>query len=403
MAGKVVQLKAMSSTATRWLVIAVIAAVVVTGAVLYFAPSPTKTVTAEFDSAVGLYPGSDVKVLGIKVGTISKVKPQGTTVKVWMKYEKKIKIPSNAVAVVVAPSLVSDRFIQFAPAYTKGAVLANKANIDPTRTAVPVELDDIYAALNKLNVALGPEGSNKNGALTDLINTGAANLDGNGEALGNSIDALSKAAKTLADGKEDLFGTVKNLQVFTQALASSDAQVRRFNEQFALIAQQLANERQSLGMALKNLAQALNDVAAFVKKNKTSLHTTITSLEDVTGVLVKQKGALEEILAVAPTALSNLGHAYNDYGSKPAGTLDVRANFSDLADPAYICGLLDVLKKLNGKDQSSKVCTQLATQLGCLVNPVLKGTPLDGLLLPVCAAGATPGLPGLPKIPGLPL
>jgi hypothetical protein len=41
---------------------------------------------------------------------------------------------------------------------------------------VPIELDEIYAALDKLNVALGPNGANEKGALAQLVHVGAANL-----------------------------------------------------------------------------------------------------------------------------------------------------------------------------------------------------------------------------------
>jgi len=152
-------------------------------------------------------------------------------VKIEMKYDHKYKLPADAISVVVANSLVSDRYIQLAPAYSgSGPTLKNGANIPLARTASPSELDDIYGALNELSVALGPNGANKNGSLATLVKVAAANLGGNGAAFGNSVTQLSKAAATLANGREDLFGTVRTLQVFTQALSASDKQVRHFEE-----------------------------------------------------------------------------------------------------------------------------------------------------------------------------
>ena len=63
--------------------------------------------------------------------------------------------------------------------YDGGAPLADDARIGLERTAVPVELDRIFSSLNDLNVALGPEGANKNGALSRLLagaETGAVRL-----------------------------------------------------------------------------------------------------------------------------------------------------------------------------------------------------------------------------------
>ena len=141
-----------------------------------------------------------------------------------MEYDSKYSVPSNAIAVIVANSLVSDRFLQLAPAYTgHGPTLPDGAKLGVKRTAYPAELDDIYSALSKLSVALGPKGANKTGALNDLVNVSAANLQGQRRDLGNSITKLSAAARTLANGRGDLFATVRNLQTFTKALADSDA------------------------------------------------------------------------------------------------------------------------------------------------------------------------------------
>jgi phospholipid/cholesterol/gamma-HCH transport system substrate-binding protein len=344
-----------------------------------------RTVTAHFSRTVGLYAGSDVRVLGVKVGRVEKVTPEGTSVRVVMHVDSSVKVPADAIAVITAPSVVSDRYVQLAPVYTDGAVMADHADIPSNRTAVPVELDEIYSALNQLNVALGPTGANKNGALSDLVDTAAANLDGNGSALGQSIDALATATKTLADGSSDLFGTVKNLQVFSKALADNDAQVRAFNNQLAAVAGQLADERQSLGAALTNLASALSDISTFIQQNKDALHRDISGLATVAGTLADQKGALDEILAVTPTALSNLNHTYNP-GS---GTLDTRNNFANLADPSIVCSLITQLGQLQSLSSVlQQTCTQLGQQLGGL--PVLPGL------------GSTPGLPELPTIPGLP-
>ena len=227
--------------------------------------------------------------------------------------------------------------MQLTPAYTERPGLADGAHIALERTAVPVELDRIFSSLNNLNVALGPKGANRNGALSRLLKVGADNLDGEGANINQTVTDFSTALKTLANGKEDLFGTVRNLQIFTTALAESDDQVGAFNTDLASVADQLAAERGELALALKNLAIALSEVASFVKENKTNLTTDIKGLADITGTLAKQKDAIGESLEAGPTALSNLQLAYN--GS--SGTLDTRDNAKQAQDPSvFLCELL---------------------------------------------------------------
>ncbi|MGK5444731.1 MCE family protein [Micromonospora sp. URMC 105] len=310
---------------------------VAAGVVVLRDDTPPRQVVAWFTRAVGVYPGSDVRVLGVRVGEVVAVTPQGRAVKVTMRYDREVSVPADAQALIVPPSVVSDRYVQLTPAYAGGAALGDGAEIPLERTAAPMEIDDIYQALDEFNRTLGPTGANRDGALSDLVATGRANLEGNGQELHDTLDGLSRALTTLADGRQDLFGSVANLQRFTTALARSDQQVRAFNRQLADVAEQLAGEREELAAALRNLATALDDVTAFVKQNRTALTSNVTALTEITGVLVRQQQAVIEILDVAPLAVNNLHLAYN----ARSGTLDTRNNAMGPYDPAgFACSLM---------------------------------------------------------------
>jgi phospholipid/cholesterol/gamma-HCH transport system substrate-binding protein len=137
------------------------------------------------------------------------------------------------------------------------------------------------------------------------------------------------------------------LQVFTAALAADDKSVRSFNTSLAKVAKQLAGERKDLAAALKHLGTALGDISDFVKKNKKSLRSNVKGLSKVTKVLVTQRAALEELLEVTPTGLSNLQNAYNP----SAGTLDTRNNPDHSQDPAaLLCSLLKTTGDEGGKN-----------------------------------------------------
>ncbi len=316
-----------------------------------------KTLTAHFPRAISIYEGSDVRVLGIPVGKVDTVTPSGTDVVVTMSYDPAVKIPADAKAVIIAPSIVGDRFIQLTPAYHGGAVLASGKVLDTDRTATPLELDDIYSSLDKLNVALGPDGANKKGALTDLLESTAANFGGQGARFHQTIKNFSKLSATLDDNKEELFGSAKELEGFINTLARNDQTVRDFNQSLASVSTTLAGERQELRASLRNLGVALGQVSGFVKENRAVLSRNISGLNRVSKVLVKQRAALDEVLNVAPVALNNLSLTYNPQ----AGTLDTRANQGQLgdqikADPAaFLCSIVsqadtsgstcDVIKK----------------------------------------------------------
>ena len=328
-----------------------------------FGGGEARSVTAFFDRTVGLYTSSDVRVLGVRIGQVTEIEPVGEKVRVEMEYDPKYEIPADAKAVIVAPSIVSDRYVQLTPVYQGGPVLDDGAVLENDRTAVPVELDQIYEALDELNVALGPKGANKDGALSDLIDVGAQNLEGNGELINSTLRDFSTLVGTISEQREDLFGTVSNLADFTTTIATSDDTVRAFNRDLAQVADQLEAEREDLARAVKELSLALGEVASFVRENREDLTANVQNLEDVTAVLVKQRTSLEEFLDVSPTALSNLQLAYN----AETGTLDTRDNTFGLAadNPLQIvCTLLQTAGQT-----VAETCEDVADTVGTLPIP----------------------------------
>jgi len=335
--------------------IAVVALVATVGYVLWPRPNE-KYVNATFPKTVALYPGSDVKILGVPVGKVDTVEPHGTSVKVRFWYDADLaKVPADAKAVIVSPSVVGDRFIQLTPAYTGGPTLADGAHLGVTRTAEPAELDEIYSALNDLNVALGPKGANANGSLSNLLNATARNFDGQGEQFHQTIHDLGRFTGTLSNNKDELFGSLKQLARFTAMLRRNDTNIRGFNRNLAQMSVFLEGERGDLSAALGNLGRAMNDITTFVRTNRRLVHSNVQGLVDVSNVLVKQRTALKEIMDVAPLALNNLAVTYNPL----SGTLDTRTNFGEnvhqlQSDPAlFLCTLI------NQADTSGKTCNAI--------------------------------------------
>jgi phospholipid/cholesterol/gamma-HCH transport system substrate-binding protein len=332
-------------TLSRILAFLVVAALVVAALVTFVLNGGPgeKTLTAKFPRAVSLYQGSDVKVLGVPVGKVDSVTPSGTDVVVTMHYDANVKVPADAKAVIISPSIVGDRFVQLTPAYTGGQVLASGATLGLDRTAVPLELDQIYSSIDNLTVALGPNGANQKGALTDLLDTTARNFGGQGPKFHQTVVDFSRLSGTLSDNRSQLFGAMRQLGGFVRTLAHNDRTVRGFNTQLASVSHMLKGERGDLAASLHNLGIAMQEVSSFVKANRAILGKNISGLDQISKILVKQRGALTQTLRDAPLALNNLLLTYNPQ----AGTLDTRANLGEIinqvkSDPAtFLCGIVD--------------------------------------------------------------
>ena len=278
-------------------------------------PAEMKKVTAHFPRAVSVFENTDVRVLGVNVGKVTAVIPEGNSVRVEMEYDAKYKIPADAGAVIVTPTLVADRFVQLTPVYAEGdEVLADGADIALPDTAVPVELDRIYGSLQTLTRALGPNGVNADGTLDHLLQAGEKAFDGQGEKGNQMIRDLAKAAETFGDGAGPLFETVTHLAEFTQTLAKNDKLVRAFMQDLTGVSAMLAEESDELEQAVASVAKAVGSVKGFVNKNRDAFVTDVRKLTEVMNTIVSEKDSLETAMRIAPTAMGNL-HAGFDHVS----------------------------------------------------------------------------------------
>lgn len=351
-----------------------------------FSNETPRTVSATFERTVGLYVESDVRVLGVKIGKVTAIEPAGDRVRVEMEYDEKYDVPADAKAVVVAPSIVSDRYVQLTPVYTGGEVLEDGAELSGDRTAVPVELDEIYASLDKLNLALGPKGANKDGSLTRFLDTAAGNLRGNGKNFNETVTKLSQLSKTLSGNKNDLFATIGNLAEFSTTLASSEQDVRLFQRQLADVSGFLADERENLAKTVRQLAATLNSVHKFIEDNRGRLKSNVDKLASVTTALVGQRAALAEILDVAPVALNNVINAYNATG----GSLDARSNFNELTMSPLTLICYAVQRAPEGLKAVGDLCEGVAAPAG-------GAFPSPAEMIEQLQQGVVPELP-LPKV-----
>lgn len=319
------------------------------GSALLATGTSRKTVTAEFDRTVGLFVGSDVRVMGMRVGKVTEITPYGTGVRVEMSYGSEFQLPADVRAVLIAPSVISDRFVQLTPGYVDGPVLSSGAVIGIQQTRVPVELDESLRVTTELATALGPDGANKNGALADALTTMAQVLDGTGAPTRQALRDLAAATDVISAGADDLGSTIKNLSGVTGTLAQYDDDVRRFNTQLGAVAGSLAADSQRLSDLLATLAGSLGEVTSFVETNRELLTTDVSRLASVAAALVAERKALTEILDIAPLAFTNLTETYD----AQAQAVRTRANFSEV---------VRVVDKV--------ICDTLKKQAGAAIEPV---------------------------------
>ncbi len=155
----------LAALAAGLLVVAVVAVFGIRAAL----STPTYTVTADFTEAPGVYVGNHVDVLGDpgRDGDRGHAPPHLRAVV--MQVDTDVKVPANAIAALMAPDLVNDRYIQLDPVYRHGAVMADNA-------VIPMQPDRVAAVGRPDDLAAGPadsgaraDGRNKNGVFSRFV------------------------------------------------------------------------------------------------------------------------------------------------------------------------------------------------------------------------------------------
>jgi virulence factor Mce-like protein len=373
----------------------------------FFAPT---TITAFFSTVTAIYPGDDVRVSGVKVGTIDSIEPQGTQAKMTMSIDRGVPVPADAKAVVVAQNLVAARYVQLTPSYRSsdgGPKMADGAVIPLARTGVPVEWDEVKKQLERLATDLGPTSDVSTTSVGRFIDSAANALDGNGQKLRETLKELSGVGRILADGSGNFVGIIKNLQVFVTALRDSNEQIIAFNDRLATLSSVLDGSKSDLDAALTNLSGAISEVKRFVANTRNQTAEQLQGLKDVTQTLVDVKMDLEQVLHVAPNSFAN---GYNIYDPD---TGSARGGFSipNLASPMqFVCGALGATQNTTAPETAKLCHDYLGPALRLLnlnyipvpINPYLAKSASPHNIIyadPKLAPGGEGGVPRTPELP----
>ncbi len=323
------------------------------------------TITADFSSATAIYPGDEVRVAGVKVGTITDIQPAGDRATLTLAIDHGVAVPADAKAIIMAQNLVAARYVQLTPAYEdNGPVLTAGAHLGLDRTAVPVEWDQVKEQLMRLATDLGPVSGSSATSLSRFIDSAATAMDGNGDKLHQAISQLSGVGRILAQGSGNIVDIIKNLQIFVTALRDSNTQIVEFQHRLASVTGVIDGSRSDLDAALTNLASAVGDVRRFIAGTRDQTAEQLQRLNNVTQNLVDNKLKLENVLHVAPNAIANGYNIYNPDSGTAVGAFAM----SNFADPvSVVCSAIAAVKNATAAE-TAKLCAQYLGPALSLIN-----------------------------------
>jgi len=333
----------------------------------------TKTISARFATAPGLFVGNQVKILGMRVGSVSSVTPGPTYVTVKMVIPSSMKIPSDAQAFIMAPNIINDRFVQLNPPYTGGPTMPNHGLIPESRTGVPVSVDEVIDSLNQFALALGPNGANQHGALSNLLHSAAVAFGPNGSALHSTLVDLGQLFGALSSQGPDLTDLFDNLGNVSKVASQYTGIYQAFANDLAVVSTTLSSDNTDLGSALANLQQFLGQLANFIHTNASTFGSSLHNLETFAGALAGEQAQMEQAWGVLPVALQNLNNAIDPATGALRARLDEVSNSATLVQS--VCGdpFLHLLPLVFAPQGDTK---DASLDLGCGLQGLLTALPI---------------------------
>ena len=247
------------------------------------------TVTAEFADAAGLAPGSDVRIAGLKVGTVSKVKLDGDRVLVTLSIAGDTTIPRDATAAISLKTILGTKSVSIA-AQGPGPYMKNGDRIPIDRTEIPFE---IYQTANAtVDLLTNVNGKELNDALKALAGItadpnrnvagtlkGAANVLGTLGAHSQSLDTiLSKGNEILTS----LDASAPNIQTI----------VSHLNTAMGVLAQR----RTVVQSLLRNTDELASQLGGILRNKRPDLDTVLNDLHSTLALVDANLGQVEEAL-----------------------------------------------------------------------------------------------------------
>lgn len=346
-----------------------------------------REMTAVFPRTVNLFVGSDVRVLGLPVGQVTDIQPDGEHVTVTMVVDGDQPLPADATAHLTPTSLVGERFVQIEPVYTDGPELEDGAVIPADRTTVPTDVDEVLLSFEDFLAGLEPE------ALAELVDSVAATLEGQGAGLNELIGGAAGTVRILSDASHDLSAIVAELADLNETLATRDDRIGPVLEDFSAVLNLLREEKPHIIEGLDNLQRLTLELRPLLEEHNdplvrdlevlaTTLATVDRNLERIGNLAVQGRrlfagfgGATEYETARLPLVnqTEELEENIQERLRERLAGVCVRLGFEECADPEFFAEHMQALRCTD----DDPTCRAQRADLGAALTAAIRALPAE--------------------------
>lgn len=289
------------------------------------------TFKAQFSDVTGLNEGDDVRIAGVRVGTVDSIEllkrdngASSSIALVSFTVEKSRPLPDSVTATLRYRNLVGQRYIDVA----RGAGDSNKmmksgATIPLDQTRPAVDLTVLFQGFQPLTQGL--DASTLNQLSLEIIQT----LQGEAGSLQSLLANLADLTNTLADKDQVIGSVIDNLSSVLNAVGQRDQQLSQLIIQLKNFVSGLAQDRKTIGNAIVGINGLATSTAGLLQQVRAPLKSDIIQLNGVVANLNRNSDTTQYVLKqLSPTVAglirtASYGSWFNFYLCQVEGELTI--------------------------------------------------------------------------------
>jgi phospholipid/cholesterol/gamma-HCH transport system substrate-binding protein len=264
--------------------------------------SDSKEYKAVFSDATGVVKGDDVRIAGVKVGTVKDIEiHDANKALVTFSVESDSQVTAATNAAIRYRNLVGQRYVALTQGVGSPSILRDGSTIPLARTKAALDLTVLFNGFKPLFEALSPEDINK--LSYEIITV----FQGEGGTLESLLSHTASVTSTLADRDEVISALVDNLSEVLDHVADRDQQLNELITTFRTFVSGLSSDREAILGSLDQISELSVQTASLVKGIRSPLVDDIANLRKLTANVQRNRSELDRALQVLPIKLEKVG------------------------------------------------------------------------------------------------
>jgi phospholipid/cholesterol/gamma-HCH transport system substrate-binding protein len=250
-----------------------------------------KIYRADFTEAANLIKTNEVRVAGVKVGTVTSVGLEGDHVLVKFRVRDGVSLGSQTKASIRIKTLVGAEYLALDP--EGSGKLDPKSAIPVSRTTPPFDVipafQDLATTVNKIDTS----------QLTKALNVLSADFSSTAPNVKQTLSGLSRLSNTIASRDQQLQTLLAHAKGVTGVLAGRDTELQQLLVSTDQVLQVLNQRHEVISQLLTNTSALATQLTGLVVDNRAAINPALSHLKTVIDTLNANQASIYRTLQLA--------------------------------------------------------------------------------------------------------